>query len=65
MTITIHSWRVPVLFESVINEGKKYLITSEKGWMEVPPETTYDDLEWIQIPFSDTDKQNEHIYNKK
>jgi len=56
MTITIHSWRVPVLFESVINEGKKYLITSEKGWMEVPPETTYDDLEWIQIPFSSVDK---------
>ena len=63
MTIRVYSWRVPVLFESIINEGKKYLITTEKGWMEVPPETTYDDLEWIKIPF--TDKRDEYIYDKK
>lgn len=62
MTITVHSWRVPVLFESNVEDGKKYLITSEKGWMEVPPETTYDDLNWIKIPISD--KQDKHIYDK-
>jgi hypothetical protein len=47
--VLIHSWRVPVLFESIIDR-KKYAIVSEDGWVEVPLKTTYNDIEWIKTP---------------
>jgi len=43
----IHSMMPPVLFESIQEPGKKYLIVEGK-WEEVPMETTYKDLLWFR-----------------
>jgi hypothetical protein len=40
--IIAHSFSVPVLFESIQEPGKKYLICDGK-WTDVPMETTYAD----------------------
>lgn len=46
--LVIHSWRVPVLFSSIQEPGKKYAITSEDGWVEVPNYFTYKDIVWFR-----------------
>ncbi len=46
--LIIHSWRAPVLFDSIQEPGKKYAITSEDGWVEVPNHFTYKNLIWFR-----------------
>lgn len=45
--IIAHSFSVPVLFDSIQEPGKKYLICDGK-WREVPIETTYNDINWFR-----------------
>ena len=44
---TITSLLPPVLFDSIVEPGKKYMIASGV-WTEVSQDTTYEDIEWIK-----------------
>lgn len=43
--IQAHSFRPPVLFESVVNPGIKYLIC-DGHYTEIPLSTEYSDIKW-------------------
>ena len=45
--IIAHSFKIPVLFESIQEPGKKYLIC-DSNWREVPIETKYSDIKWFR-----------------
>ena len=45
--IIAHSFRVPVLFDSIQEPDKKYLICDGQ-WREVPKETKYADIKWFR-----------------
>lgn len=47
----------PVLFDSIVEPGKKYMIASGV-WTEVPQDTTYDDIEWIKKIYSKKEDLN-------
>lgn len=53
--IIAHSFSVPVLFESIQEPGKKYLICDGK-WTDVPMKTTYADIKWFR-------KEDRHVKN--
>jgi len=59
--LVIHSWRVPVLFNSIQEPEKKYAITSEDGWVEVPNHFTYKDIVWFRK--EDRNTKNEAFKN--
>lgn len=47
----------PVLFDSIVEPGKKYMIASGI-WTEVSQDTTYDDIEWIKKIYSKKEDLN-------
>jgi len=58
--IQAHSFRPPVVFESVINPGIKYLIC-DGLYTEVPITTEYSDIEWIKKEISPNPKVNKSL----
>jgi len=46
--MTVHSWYPPVIFDSIQEQGKRYLII-DGVWNEVPNTLTYDDVKWVKI----------------
>jgi len=49
----IESLLNPAIFKSPLT-GKTYIIAGNQPWLEVPPETTLDDIKWI--PSYEVDK---------
>jgi hypothetical protein len=61
MKYEIKSALNPGIFKSPVT-GKTFIIAGDQPWMEVPPETTLDDIKWTplyksQISQSDAPKQ--------
>jgi hypothetical protein len=54
---TITSLLPPVLFDSIVEPGKKYMIASGV-WTEVSQDTTYEDIEWIKKVYSKKEDLN-------
>ena len=46
-TAIVHSYRVPVVFNSVVEPGKRYII-DDSGWHEVPNHIGYKNINWFQ-----------------
>lgn len=60
--MTVHSWYPPVIFDSIQEPGKRYLIIDGK-WNEVPNTLTYDDVKWVKI--SDTKEKSRMVDETK
>jgi hypothetical protein len=54
---TITSLLPPVLFDSIVEPGKRYMIASGV-WTEVSQDTTYEDIEWIKKVYSKKEDLN-------
>jgi len=48
MKYEIKSALNPGIFKSPVT-GKTFIIAGDQPWMEVPPETTLDDVKWIPL----------------
>jgi len=45
--LIVHSYRIPVVFDSVEEPGKRYII-EESGWTEIPNHLGYKHVNWFQ-----------------
>jgi hypothetical protein len=49
-TAIVHSFMVPIVFDSVQEPGKRYIIADGK-WTEVSNNITWGSINWFQKPF--------------
>ena len=52
MRVSIKSYFPPVLFHSIVNPEKKYII-ADGNWLEVPLQTDYKDVNWVKKVFKE------------
>jgi hypothetical protein len=45
--LIVHSYRIPVVFDSVVEPSKRYVI-DESGWTEIPKHLGYKHINWFQ-----------------
>jgi hypothetical protein len=60
--MTVHSWYPPILFDSIQEPGKRYIIADGK-WTEVDNTLTQADIKWVKM--SNTKEQSRVVDETK